>query len=155
MEMGHFDAAVVVSEVVAVAPLGVEELRALDDDLGQVDARAGVDFLGDHVDAGAEAEDEAGVGAVEDEVAAGEHDLAGGRYGDEGVPGAHFGFGMAGGDDFNDVNWPEQVIGRRGGSVLVPGIVRNCTGDEEQFRAGLHLRGMRGWRWRSLEQLLQ
>lgn len=90
LELGDFDAAVVVGEVVAVAPLGVEELRAFDDNLGQVDARAGVDFLGDDVDAGAEAEDEAGVGAVEHEVAAGEHDLAGGRHGDEGVLGAHF-----------------------------------------------------------------
>lgn len=95
LELGDLDAAVVVGEVVAVAPLGVEELRALDDNLGQVDARAGVDFLGDDVDAGAEAEDEAGVGAVEHEVAAGQHDLAGGRHGDEGVLGAHVGLVMA------------------------------------------------------------
>jgi hypothetical protein len=77
VQLGDFDAAVIFGKVVAVAPLGFEELRALDYDLGEVHALAGVDLLGNDVDAGAESEDESCVGPVEDEVPAGKHHLAG------------------------------------------------------------------------------
>lgn len=87
VQLGDGDAAVVRGEVVAIAPLAVGELRAVDDDLGQLDAGAGGNGLGDDVDAGVEAEDEPGVVPIGDEVSTGEQDFAGGRDGARGLLG--------------------------------------------------------------------
>lgn len=63
----------------AVPPLGLSELRASNDDVGGGRGRRdGV--LHGHMDAGTQAEDQPGVGAVQDEVAAGEQHLAWGRH---------------------------------------------------------------------------
>jgi hypothetical protein len=56
----------------------MEELGALHDNFGQVDARAGLYLLSEDVDAGTEAKYEAGVFPVEHNVPAGEEHLSGG-----------------------------------------------------------------------------
>jgi hypothetical protein len=57
--------------VIAESPSRIEELGALHDNLGEMDTLAGAYFLGEHVDAGTEAKDEAGVFPVEHNVPAG------------------------------------------------------------------------------------
>ncbi|KAK5634169.1 hypothetical protein RRF57_009883 [Xylaria bambusicola] len=81
-ELCHFNAAVFGGKVVAIAPRGFLELRAIDDDLAQLNTRACLDLAGDNVDAGAEAKDEGGVLSVKHQVAASQEDLA--RCGDGG-----------------------------------------------------------------------
>ena len=80
LQLGHLDTAAVLDHVIAVSPGGVEKLRALHDNLGEVHARAGVYFLGQDVDARTQAKDEAGVFPVEDDVPAREQHLAGRRH---------------------------------------------------------------------------
>lgn len=84
LQLRDLDAPVPGREVVAVAPLGVEELGAVDDDLAELDAGAGGDLLGDGADARAEAEHEARVRPVQHQVPAREEDLARCRDGDRG-----------------------------------------------------------------------
>lgn len=62
--------------MIAVSPGGVEELGTLHNDLGEVDAGAGLYLLGEDVDAGTQAKDEAAVFPVEHNVAAGEEHLS-------------------------------------------------------------------------------
>lgn len=82
LQLRDLDTPLLVEESRRVSPLGIRELRAPDDDEGRLSVgRHRV--LHDDVDAGAEAEDEAGVRAVEDQVAAGEEHLA--RGGDGGA----------------------------------------------------------------------
>lgn len=71
--------------MVAIAPLSMGELRAVDDNFAQLDARPGRNDLGNNVDAGIEAEDEAGVAPIGNEVSTGEQHLTGGRHGTRGV----------------------------------------------------------------------
>lgn len=87
VQLGDGDAAVVRGEVVAISPLAVGELWAVDDNLAELDTRAGGNDLGDDIDAGIEAEDEAGVVAIRDEVPTGKQDFAGGRDGGGGIGG--------------------------------------------------------------------
>lgn len=88
------DTTVLRGEVVAITPGSGNELRAVDDNFGQLDALAGRDSLCENVDAGVEAKDEASVVTVGDEVAASEQDLAGGRDGAGGVLGDGHGMSM-------------------------------------------------------------
>lgn len=69
-------AAQLLGQAVAVDPRGMAELRALHDHLRELDARAGVDVAHDDVDARAQAEDEPRVGAVQDQIPAGQEHLA-------------------------------------------------------------------------------
>ena len=55
-KLRDYAAAVPFGEMVAISPLRLEELRALDDNLSQLDALYGVDLTRDHVDAGAQPE---------------------------------------------------------------------------------------------------
>jgi hypothetical protein len=82
LQLGDLNAATVLGEAVAVAPVGVEELGTLDDYLREMDTRAGGYLLGKDVDAGAQAEDQAGVFAIENDVATGKKDFSGGRHDD-------------------------------------------------------------------------
>lgn len=52
--------------MVSIAPLSFKKLRAVDDDFAQLDALASLDHPSDDIDASAQAEDKAGVLAVED-----------------------------------------------------------------------------------------
>lgn len=85
MQLRNFNASAVLRVVIAIAPLRVLELRAAHDNLVQLHAGLAGDVAGDDVDARAEAEDEARVGALQDQEAAGEEDLAGGGDGDGSV----------------------------------------------------------------------
>lgn len=77
--------------MITIPPRAVHKLGTVDDDLGELDALAGCNGLGDNVDAGVEAEDKARVGPVRHKVSAGEEDFAGGGHGDGGILGdAHF-----------------------------------------------------------------
>lgn len=85
MQLRNFNAPAVLRVVIAITPLRVLELRAAHDNLVQLHTGLAGDVAGDDVDARAEAEDEARVGAFQDQEAAGEEDLAGGGDGDGGV----------------------------------------------------------------------
>lgn len=99
MQLSHLDAPIFIGKVVTISPLSLEELGTLDDDLRQLDALAGVDLLGDDIDAGAEAEDKPGVRPVEHEVPAGEQDLSGSGDSNRGV--RHAGRERRGGSDIS------------------------------------------------------
>jgi hypothetical protein len=66
--------------MVAVFPGGTEELGALHDNLGEMDAFAGGYLLGKDMDAGTQAEYQARVFPVEDNVPASKEHLPGGRH---------------------------------------------------------------------------
>lgn len=85
MQLRNFNASAVRSVVIAITPLRVLELRAGNDNLVQLDAGLADNVAGDDVDARAEAQDEARVGALQHQEAAGEEDLARGGDGDGGV----------------------------------------------------------------------
>lgn len=71
LQLGDGDTAVLGGKMIAIAPDAADKLGALDDNLGQLDTLGGGDAACDDVDAGVEAEDEAGIVSVGDEVAAG------------------------------------------------------------------------------------
>jgi hypothetical protein len=81
LQLRDGDAAVVGGKMVAITPGAADELGALDDNLGQLDALGGWNATGDDVDAGVEAKDEPGVVAVGDKVATGQQHLARCRHG--------------------------------------------------------------------------
>lgn len=77
MQLSDFYATILIGQVVAVPPLSVEELRALDRDFGELDTIAGLDLGGDNRDSRIETEDKTGVCPIEDQIAAGQEDFAG------------------------------------------------------------------------------
>ena len=81
MQLRHLDAALVVQQLVAVAPLGIEKLGALDDDLAELNALHGWNILGDDIDAGAQAEDQTCILPVQHEITASKENFARGRNG--------------------------------------------------------------------------
>ena len=81
LKLGYLNTAIFIVQLVAIPPLGVAELWALDNDLAQLDALAGLDILSDDIDASSQAKDQTGVVPVEDEVSTGQEDLARSRYG--------------------------------------------------------------------------
>lgn len=85
MQLRNSNASAILSMVIAITPLRVLELRAAHDNLVQLHAGLAGDVAGDDVDARAEAEDEARVGAFQDQEATSEEDLARGGDGDGGV----------------------------------------------------------------------
>lgn len=85
LQLGNSEAAIVRGKMIAVPPGATDELGAVDNNLGQLDALAGGNPLGDDAHAGVEAEDQTGIGPVRDEVPAGEQDLSRGRDGGGGV----------------------------------------------------------------------
>lgn len=95
MQLSDGDAAVLGGKMVAIAPLAMRELRAIDNNLAQLDTGPSRNDLGGDVDAGIETEDEAGVVPVRDEVPTGEEDFAGGRDGARGVFGGSHGCARA------------------------------------------------------------
>lgn len=76
LKLRHFDTTPFRSQVEAITPLGLEKLRAVNNDLAELDALAGRDMAGDDVDASTEAEHEACVCPIKDEVAASQQHLA-------------------------------------------------------------------------------
>lgn len=62
--------------VISVAPLRIEELRAINNDLIELDTGASLNFTRDDVDACAQTEYEGRVLSVQGEIAAGKEDLA-------------------------------------------------------------------------------
>lgn len=81
MKLSCLDAAPLRRQVVAVPPLGIDELRAIDDNLIQLDTLPRVNLSGDDIDPRAQSKHETVVLPVEDEVSACEQDLARGRNG--------------------------------------------------------------------------
>lgn len=75
--------------MVTISPPRVEELGALDDNLSELDARAGVNLTSDDIDPGAEAKDKTVVIPVENKVATGQQDLAWRGHGNGGLLGRH------------------------------------------------------------------
>lgn len=72
LQLSDGDAAVFRGKMIAIPPNAADELRALDDNLGQLDALGGCDTTGDDIDTSIEAEDKPGVVPIGDEVAAGQ-----------------------------------------------------------------------------------
>lgn len=81
LQLRNRNAPILGREMEPVPPDSVDKLRALDDDLGQVHARNGVDLGGHDINTRAEPKDEARIGPVQDQVAARQEDLAGRRDG--------------------------------------------------------------------------
>ena len=52
----HLHSTVLVGKMVVVSPLSLQELGTLDDNLGQLDALAGAELLGDRVDSSTQPE---------------------------------------------------------------------------------------------------
>lgn len=68
--------------MITVAPLGLEELRTVDDDLAQLDARTRLDLSSDNIDTSAQTENEGSVLFVEYQVTSSQEHLS--RCGDGG-----------------------------------------------------------------------
>lgn len=76
LELSHLDAASGLGEPVAILPARADELRRLDNYLGEANAGARRQRADENMDAGTEAKHEAIEVAVEHQIAAGEQDLA-------------------------------------------------------------------------------
>lgn len=56
LQLSHLDPTIIIDQTVTISPLGLEELGTLDYNLRQLDTLAGMDLLGDDIDASTEAE---------------------------------------------------------------------------------------------------
>lgn len=89
LQLGDLDAATGLSQAVAIPPLGIKELRAVDDNLRQLHPGRGAYLASNHVDPRVEAKYKPRVLSIQHQVATCEEDLARCRHGDGGVPGCH------------------------------------------------------------------
>lgn len=77
LQLSDFDTAALTSEMISIPPLGLKELRAIDDNLSELHTGSRMDFSSNYVDASIETEYKGRVLLVQDKVSASEEDLAG------------------------------------------------------------------------------
>lgn len=81
LQLSNLNTTLLLSQVVSIIPSSIKELRTVDDDLGELNARAGINVIDDDMYAGTKAKDEGSVVAIENQISARQEHLAWGGHG--------------------------------------------------------------------------